>query len=44
LVDWEAVDVLDKDAVAFLKKIGFILLPGSGKMFLPMVDMAFLGL
>lgn len=30
------VDPLDDDAVKFYKKYGFIQLPGSGKMFLPM--------
>ena len=38
------VDPLDKDAAAFYKKFGFILLPDSGKMFLPMADVALLGL
>jgi GNAT superfamily N-acetyltransferase len=38
------VDPLDEDAVAFYKKFGFILLPGSGKMFLPMADVAQLAL
>jgi GNAT superfamily N-acetyltransferase len=38
------VDPLDEDAVAFYKKFGFILLPDSGKMFLPMADIAELGL
>lgn len=38
------VDPLDEDAVAFYKKFGFILLPDSGKMFLPMADVAQLGL
>jgi predicted N-acetyltransferase YhbS len=38
------VDPLDEDAVAFYKKFGFILLPDSGKMFLPMADIAQLGL
>ena len=38
------VDPLDEDAVAFYKKFGFILLPDSGKMFLPMADVALLGL
>jgi len=38
------VDPLDEDAVAFCKKFGFILLPDSGKMFLPMADVAELGL
>jgi GNAT superfamily N-acetyltransferase len=30
------VDPLDEEAVNFYKKYGFILLPGSGRMFLPM--------
>jgi len=34
------VDPLDSDALAFYKKFGFILLPDSGKMFLPMADIA----
>lgn len=34
------VDPLDNDAVAFYEKFGFILLPDSGKMFLPMSDIA----
>ena len=34
------VGPLDEDAVAFYKKFGFILLPDSGKMFLPMADVA----
>jgi GNAT superfamily N-acetyltransferase len=38
------VDPLDEDAVAFYQKFGFILLPDSGKMFLPMTDIAQLGL
>ncbi|MBS1528748.1 MAG: GNAT family N-acetyltransferase [Bacteroidetes bacterium] len=38
------VDPLDDDAVAFYEKFGFILLPDSGKMFLPMADIAELGL
>jgi len=38
------VDPLDEDAVAFYKKFGFILLPDSGKMFLPMADVALLEL
>ncbi|WP_259069004.1 GNAT family N-acetyltransferase [Mucilaginibacter sp. X4EP1] len=38
------VDPLDDDAVAFYNKFGFILLPDSGKMFLPMADIAQLGL
>ena len=38
------VDPLDSEALAFYEKFGFILLPGSGKMFLPMADIAKLGL
>ena len=38
------VDPLDSEAVAFYEKFGFLLLPGSGKMFLPMADIAKLGL
>jgi GNAT superfamily N-acetyltransferase len=38
------VDPLDEEAVAFYKKFGFVLLPDSGKMFLPMADIAPLGL
>jgi len=38
------VDPLDPDAVAIYGKFGFILLPDSGKMFLPMADIAKLGL
>jgi len=38
------VDPLDEDAMAFYKKFGFILLPDSGKMFLPMADIALLEL
>src|ERR1700744_770478 len=34
------VDPLDEEAAAFYKKFGFILLPDSGKMFLPMADIA----
>lgn len=34
------VDPLDDDALAFYEKFGFILLPDSGKMFLPMSDIA----
>jgi hypothetical protein len=30
------VDPIDEDAVRFYQKYGFILLPDSGKMFLPM--------
>lgn len=37
-------DPLDSEAVSFYEKFGFILLPGSGKMFLPMADIAKLGL
>jgi hypothetical protein len=35
---------LDEDSVAFYKKFGFILLPDSGKMFLPLADVELLGL
>jgi len=38
------VDPLDEEAVAFYQKFGFILLPDSGKMFLPMSAIAQLGL
>jgi len=38
------VDPLDEEATAFYEKFGFILLPDSGKMFLPMADIAQLGL
>jgi GNAT superfamily N-acetyltransferase len=38
------VDPLDKDAIAFYQRFGFIMLPDSGKMFLPMSDIAQLGL
>jgi GNAT superfamily N-acetyltransferase len=38
------VDPLDEDAAAFYQKFGFILLPDSGKMFLPMADIAQLGI
>jgi predicted GNAT family N-acyltransferase len=38
------VDPLDAEALAFYQKFGFILLPDSGKMFLPMADIAQLGL
>lgn len=38
------VDPLDDGAIAFYEKFGFILLPDSGKMFLPMADIAQLGL
>ena len=31
------VDPIDENAIQFYKKYGFVLLPGSGKMFLPMV-------
>ena len=37
------VDPLDEGAVVFYKKFGFILLPDSGKMFMPMADVALLG-
>jgi hypothetical protein len=36
------VDPLDRDAIAFYK-FSFILLSDSGKMFLPMADIALLG-
>lgn len=38
------VDPLDSDALAFYEKFGFIILPDSGKMFLPMADIALLEL
>ena len=38
------VDPLDSDAVAFYEKFGFVFLPDSGKMFLPMADIAQLAL
>ncbi len=38
------VDPLDEEAKVFYEKFGFILLPDSGKMFLPMADVAQLGL
>jgi predicted GNAT family N-acyltransferase len=38
------VDPLDHEAIAFYQKFGFILLPDSGKMFLPMSDIAQLAL
>jgi len=38
------VDRLNETAVAFYRKFGFVLLPDSGKMFLPMADIAVLGL
>ncbi len=38
------VDPLGDDAVTFYKKFGFISLPDSGKMFLPMLDIAKLSL
>jgi len=38
------VDPLDDEAKAFYEKFGFILLPDSGKIFLPMADIAALGL
>jgi len=38
------VDPLDGDAMKFYEKFGFILLPDSGKMFLPMADIAQLSL
>ncbi len=34
------VDPLDDDAIAFYERFGFVLLPTSGKMFLPMADIA----
>jgi GNAT superfamily N-acetyltransferase len=34
------VDPLDTDAAKFYDKFGFVLLPDSGKMFLPMTDIA----
>jgi GNAT superfamily N-acetyltransferase len=34
------VDPIDDETIAFYDKFGFILLPGSGKMFLPMADIA----
>ncbi len=36
------VDSLDEEAVKFYKKYDFILLPDSGKMFLPMPTIALL--
>lgn len=38
------IDPLDTEAKAFYQKFGFILLPDSGKMFLPMADIASLEL
>ena len=38
------VDPLDIEALAFYEKFGFINLPYSGKMFMPMADIAQLGL
>ena len=38
------VDPLDTEALAFYEKFGFIILPDSGKMFMPMADIAQLGL
>ena len=38
------VDPLDAEAFAFYEKFGFINLPDSGKMFMPMADIAQLGL
>jgi predicted N-acetyltransferase YhbS len=38
------VDPLDTEAFAFYEKFGFINLPDSGKMFMPMADIAQLGL
>jgi hypothetical protein len=43
-VSGAVVYLLDEDAVAFYKKFGFILLPDSRKMFLPMADVPLLGL
>ena len=34
------VDPIDEDAVTFYKKYGFILLPDSGKMFIPIETVA----
>ena len=34
------VDPLDKDAIAFYKRFGFVILPDSDKMFLTMADIA----
>jgi GNAT superfamily N-acetyltransferase len=34
------VDPLDEETILFYQKFGFILLPDSGKMFLPMADIA----
>jgi len=31
---------LDEETILFYQKFGFILLPDSGKMFLPMADIA----
>jgi GNAT superfamily N-acetyltransferase len=36
------VDPIDQDAINFYEKYGFILLPDSGKMFLPMKTIAYL--
>jgi len=38
------VDPLDPEALAFYQKFGFINLPDSGKMFMPMADIAQLDL
>jgi GNAT superfamily N-acetyltransferase len=38
------VDPLDTEALAFYEKFGFIILPDSGKMFMPMADIAQLDL
>lgn len=38
------VDPLDDDAIKFYAKYGFLLLPDSGKMFLPMVTIAALSI
>jgi hypothetical protein len=34
------VDLVDQDAIRFYEKYDFILLPDSGKMFLPMKTMS----
>ena len=39
-----AVDPLDEEAMAFFEKFGFLNLPDSGKMFLPMANIAQLAL
>lgn len=38
------VDPLDTEALAFYEKFGFIILPDSGKMFMPIADIAQLDL